>query len=159
MVGLHAALFLVFSVYGVVVSGGECPTGWTAHGRSCYVFLPDRLTWLDAKVLCQSVHGDIVEIETPGENSFVKTLLNDHNAANAWIGLQDFVVEGDFVWTSAGLSAEYTNWGPNEPDNYNTGQDCGVIAGSSGQWDDLECTGGLPVVCEMEAANAEGIVG
>ena len=34
---------------------------------------------------------------------------------NAWIGLEDFLANNNFVWEGTQEVPEYTNWKPNEP--------------------------------------------
>jgi hypothetical protein len=36
---------------------------------------------------------------------------------NYWIGLTDLFHEGNFIWSSTGEKATYTNWYPGEPNN------------------------------------------
>ena len=63
--------------------------------------------------------------------------------AKTWTGLNDFVHEGQFVWSSTMEAAEYTNWAVGEPNDDSTDQllgdqDCGAIY-ADGTWDDEYC--------------------
>ncbi len=60
-----------------------------------------------------------------------------------WIGANDFVNEGTFVWAGgpeAGRSVNsiYTNWGSREP-NSEGNEDCVEIRKDIGQWNDEGC--------------------
>ena len=41
-----------------------------------------------------------------------------------WIGLQDFLNEGNFTWADGMDLGSYTNWAANQPDNNGQGQVC-----------------------------------
>ena len=61
-----------------------------------------------------------VTIRTARENEWIRrNLLNNVPgipAAEAWIGLNDQVVEGAFAWDS-GAPATFFTWAPGEPNN------------------------------------------
>ena len=39
-----------------------------------------------------------------------------------WIGLQDFINEGNFAWPDGTSTASYINWANSQPDNNGRGQ-------------------------------------
>lgn len=58
-----------------------------------------------------------------------------------WIGLEDFVREGHWVYVSNQEPPEYTFWAPGEPNNdvmHSGGQDCAILK-TDGFWDDDFC--------------------
>ncbi|KAK7483730.1 hypothetical protein BaRGS_00025051 [Batillaria attramentaria] len=124
-----------------------CNHGWVSHNTSCYLVKHELTTWPDAKVICDVVSAKLVEIETSEENNFLKGLLRENNLHSAWIGLEDFVAEGEFVWSSSGQLAEYKNWESGEPNDFRREQDCGTLL-SSGQWHDNNCEIKFPFICE-----------
>ena len=68
----------------------------------------------------------------------------------AWIGLEDFAMEGKFVWASTQESPEYTHWQAGEPNNYGRGEDCVMIKNSSKEWIDEDCERDhYSFICEM----------
>ena len=68
---------------------------------------------------------------------------------SAWLGLEDFVVEGDFVWVTGQDRPEYTQWAHGEPEADGEREDCGAIR-DSGMWFDDRCYAHEhPAVCEM----------
>ena len=62
-----------------------------------------------------------------------------------WIGYHDrnaqWWEEPGSGWTWVdGSSSGYTNWNSGQPDDYWGNEDCGHMYGSSGQWNDLDCS-------------------
>lgn len=67
-----------------------------------------------------------------------------------WIDLTDTVTENTFIWGDGTLAtAENTDWGNNQPDNW-SGADCSVVSRGMGyKFDDVPCEGSTNgVICE-----------
>ena len=62
--------------------------------------------------------GHLATIETVEENIFVFRTFSEYDNVerNLWIGLNDFLIEGLFLWSSGTIS-EYENFAPGEPTN------------------------------------------
>lgn len=72
--------------------------------------------------------------------------------------LNDTEKEGSFVWSS-GEKVTYTNWEPNEPNDYGDGEDYGQIRRKSGQWNDnsiadLSCGFVMELPFDVEKVNS-----
>ena len=68
----------------------------------------------------------------------------------AWVGLEDFAIEGQFVWVSTQEPPQYTHWQPGEPNNALGREDCGMISSTSKNWIDEDCERDhYPLICEM----------
>ena len=65
-----------------------------------------------------------------------------------WIGLDDIVTEGDYMWTD-GSPLAYTNWRNNEPNNFGGNEDCVEFRMGLG-WNDHSCDRLFTSVCEKE---------
>ena len=85
--------------------------------------------------------------------------VSDTGIDNVWLGLQDYVHEGRWVWNSNKGQPSYTNWAPGEPNNskaHEGGEDCVQLYGSTGKWDDAWCEQvydareKISIACEME---------
>ncbi|XP_076455601.1 low affinity immunoglobulin epsilon Fc receptor-like [Babylonia areolata] len=131
----------------------DCPTPWRGNQTSCYLHFHEPYTFFEAKIACDIVQGHLVEINSPEENAFVASLAKQHRDASLWIGLEDFVIEGEYEWTSSHTKPEFYNWKPNEPNNYYNNEDCVLIEASTGGWFDVDCVQKHPFLCESLANN------
>jgi len=70
-----------------------------------------------------------------------------HNAW--WIGFNDTLVEGTWVW--AAFPSSYANWAPGEPNN-DRDEDCALVDfyNPSTGWNDGDCGRSYPYICEHE---------
>lgn len=101
----------------------ECPDGFSAFNetRSCYQFFAGTKNFVDAKIDCERMEGQLVQIDSVEENTFVFNLINaalaPDSSASAYIGLNDLAVESDFRWATSNDPLGYRNWGLNQPNN------------------------------------------
>ena len=128
--------------------GGDdlCNAGWTAFDKNCYLISSERLPWTESRLQCQSMGSDLVVIETEAENNFLEHKLSNE----AWIGLNDWMYEGEWVWSDRSLaSTTWQNWDYGQPDNNMFGiKDCASISADNGLWRTHSCTVHLAVICE-----------
>ena len=115
-----------------------------ANGHTYYLLDPN--TW-QASVLEARPHAcTLVQIADQAEHDWVydtfDPLLTDPSSF-LWMGLNDVVTEGTFVWSN-GEPVTYTNWISGQPDNARGNENYGMIFGhTSGdplvfrQWNDL----------------------
>jgi len=134
-----------------------CPSGWTSFSFSCYKFFSYPQTWTDAQSTCEAVNGNLVIIDSAGENTFVKSLIwpaYKKTRGSVWIGASDREKEGDWKWVN-GEGLKYRNFHHGEPNNCCGGQDCGQFlywneaSWNSLGWDDGRCTFKQPFICEI----------
>ncbi|MFO0892785.1 MAG: FG-GAP-like repeat-containing protein [Isosphaeraceae bacterium] len=139
------------TVDGVPVSGVTLVDGDTASfstpyaysfGGHYYLLTRTARNWADAEAEAVARGGHLVTVNDAAEQAFLKRVFA--SAANRstvfWTGLNDVAEEGSFVWAS-GEPVTYTNWGPDQPDNYEGIED-GVGLNwfwsiEDGQWADL----------------------
>ncbi|GFN86265.1 C-type lectin-related protein 2 [Plakobranchus ocellatus] len=132
-----------------------CKTGFEAveygsEGQfSCLLEMPFETTYQNATAECNKLGGYLASVKTVDKLEVVKAIANN---TDMWIGLDDIVVEGDFIWqedgtqlTSAELNAIF---GWNVPNNDWGGQHCGRYWESSETLDDYFCYHLLKALCE-----------
>ena len=69
---------------------------------------------------------------------------------NVWLGLQDYVHEGRWVWNSNRHQPAYTNWAPGEPNDDDDGKEnCMELNEDSWLWNDEDCSHKKHFICQM----------
>ena len=118
-----------------------------SEASSCYMFGDNVFSWQDARNFCQGWGGDLIAIESPGEN----TALADRIDRSVWIGAHDGEDEGTFRWARGNL-IEYAAWGSGQPDDLGGVEDC-VELRADNRWNDVACTGEVArrALCEPSA--------
>lgn len=119
---------------------GECES-WR-DGERWYLLCSTRVGWVAAMDECASRGLNSVSVEDEREN----TLLAARLSRDAWLGLNDREVEGDYAWAN-GSGSSYENWAGGEPNNNGGNEDCTRIA-PNGEWNDVQCSVLNVVLCE-----------
>jgi hypothetical protein len=120
---------------------------WTidpATNRAYRVFFALR-THAEAIGDCAAVGAHLVTITSADEQAFVAALVG----RDAWLGGFQGVGEGTWFW-STGERFDYTNWGPNQPDDAGGNEDCAQLVAATDTWNDRDCTARLPAICEVD---------
>lgn len=119
---------------GAVISSAVNPSnGHTYH-------LLGNSTWTAAEAEAVALGGHLATVRNAQEQIWLLDTFSSSRNRHLWIGLNDALVEGTFVWTS-GESVTYTNWGINQPDNLHGLEDYVYIdAAHNGNWNDLQNT-------------------
>ena len=81
------------------------------NGHTYQVF-DGKMTWTEAKKLCEAAGGHLATITSSGEQGFLRSLNDDRGR---WIGLHKDDQE-KWSWVT-GEEVEYTFWAPWKPDN------------------------------------------
>jgi hypothetical protein len=87
-------------------------------------YLLSQSVWTQAEAEAVTLGGHLVTINSTAENDWVVDTFSTFGGVDRslWIGLNDQVSEGVFVWIS-GEAAAYTNWAPGQADNGSPGPD------------------------------------
>ena len=129
---------------------------WSASRYfSCFDSFQEKKSWINAQNKCSALGGSLASIHDTKTNEFIVTNM-DHN--DAWIGFNT-IYAGDYEW-SDGTDVGYQRWAPGrnshikvwricsrfvcnfvyfsilEPDNGGILEDCVMMRGDSGGWDD-----------------------
>merc|ERR1719369_1779669 len=79
-------------------SGGStsgCDSGYTQVGSKCFKVTSSPVNYLTALTSCISMGATLASVETEEEYNAVFSLTG---STGAWIGLADFLDEGNFSW-------------------------------------------------------------
>lgn len=106
----------------------------TTGMSSGYTMIPWQ-TYPSAQATAAAMGGTLVTINNKIENYFIANYYGAGNYGNLWIGINDRVSEGNFVWDS-GQTPGFTNWDAGEPNNANAGEDNTEMYGN-GNWNDV----------------------
>uniref|UniRef100_A0A8C4HNB9 C-type lectin domain-containing protein n=1 Tax=Dicentrarchus labrax TaxID=13489 RepID=A0A8C4HNB9_DICLA len=133
----------------------KCEYGWEQHGRQCYYFSTNYLTWSESRDECRQKGGDLVQIDSREDE---KMNFDDDMF---WIGLTDSEKEGTWLWVDGSLLNEsLTFWNGSEPDNWTVldpdGEDCVRMGEKTGApdlkcWFDFSCNASYRSICEKPA--------
>lgn len=140
--GSHRAEYLFLFCF----LASDCPPGWYEFDNSCYkvpsFIFSQSLSWENARAVCLGFGGDLVTITNEKEE---KLLFSENSIA--WIGLNDRLKEGEFVWSDSTPlnSSVYSNWNHGQPDNYGN-EDC--VEMTSGKWNDRPCSDEKFYICQ-----------
>jgi hypothetical protein len=121
------------------------PESATKSGDHYYEAFLDRLTWDEARQRCQAKGGYLVCIESSAEARRVFKL-----ARGQYVWLGGYKKDGKWRWVNGSL-IEYTNWAPDEPNNYNRLEDR-LVLDMNGSWNDTRSSEAYVsgFICEWE---------
>ncbi|MHB8519117.1 MAG: FG-GAP-like repeat-containing protein [Limisphaerales bacterium] len=115
------------------------------YNNHSYVITDYSTTWWNAEALALSLGGHLAAITNAAENSWINQTFSGYG--DLWIGLNDMLSQGTFVWTSNDPST-YSNWSGGEPNNSN-GYESAVRMYGNGTWDDYNPNNSLRGVIEV----------
>lgn len=137
---------------GAIDDGAGCPCDVAVRDGRPYLICVNQMGWFAARNICHSVGYDLAVANDAGEDAFLFGELQRRGLGGAWIGLNDHVAEGQWVWLD-GQPLLYSHWDQGEPNNGgNGGEDCGIIMtdpNRAAEWDDRECDSTRPFLCEL----------
>ncbi|CAC5379483.1 FCER2 [Mytilus coruscus] len=145
MASVHITCAVILSLVGVVLS--TCPSGDLSFGGKCYFFGKDIENERRGHDICKARGGQLASINSKAEDDaitqHIERLPLPYSIGGYLIGAQDEITEGTFVWED-GTSLTYSNWGPGQPDNYVSAEDCVTYYRPLGllshyQWADVNC--------------------
>ncbi|XP_004079604.1 ladderlectin-like [Oryzias latipes] len=122
---------------------------WTSFGGRHFSYFPSTMTWAEAESFCRSIGGNLASVKNRFENTELLSLIKQKQGRYkpTWIGGSDAQTNGIWFW-SDGSNDQYTNWCPNEPNNYFGNQKCLIMSAKKRRcWDDVRCGARRPFIC------------
>ncbi len=129
----------------------------TGPGDTPYLFCGAPLSWVGARIACQSLGFDLVTVNDATEQAFVwARAFAIWGGESPWIGFSDGAGAGDWRWVS-GQAPTYVAWGEGAPDGADA-ENCAALgaAAGTGEWDDVDCYGSRAFVCERSETCGDG---
>jgi hypothetical protein len=117
---------------------------------SCYFAFGQTVTFSAAQLGCGALGAELVQIDSDVENTLVASITPGISALpDFWIGANDRITEGTFVWAGTLSPLTFTRWRAGEPNNVGD-EDCAVMESDTltYTWDDRQCTAVQPYICE-----------
>ncbi|XP_045182676.2 perlucin-like protein [Mercenaria mercenaria] len=145
------ALTKKLSEMGILSTPTACPDGWIPFQNSCYLFGDDDVMFNDAQKFCQTFDANLVNIESPKENSFLRSQLKKRKAPRHWIGMTDMEREGEWKHYPSHSDVTFFDWGKHQPNNGRV-SNCGAFWESFQYlWVDEPCTNKFKPLCEKKS--------
>jgi len=90
-----------------------------------YTFVPCKVTWSEAKAICEALGGRLAVASTKSDVSEIKSVTDDRAA---WLGARLF--NGKWVWVN-GQAVTFGDWRAGQPSG---GEYLHIHGGDSNQW-------------------------
>ena len=135
---------------GDVIDDAVCPCDLVIYGTDPEVFFvmcEERLRWPQAAETCDESEMQLLVLEDEAEAGLVRQFVQQTGLGELWLGLSDREREGEFVWVD-GSPLSWHDFGPGEPNDWGRGEDCVVMFGWNGNWNDADCRDFKPFACE-----------
>ena len=117
------------------------------------LFCSTLVEWRHARDACAAWGGNLAIIRHAEQmlalssDAVWNDIVRDSPTRQGWIGLHDPDRTGRFQWVS-GEPLVFTDWGLNQPDNWQGTEHCGTISAVEGmRWNDYRCDRISPFVC------------
>ena len=143
-----------------------CPTSspnYVSISGSCYYIEDTKMTYADAQLNCHSKFGGsgiLFEPRDVNTNKLVNTAAATlTSSAFHWFGINDFSIQGQYVYASDGQDVVNVMWHPGQPNDANHRCVYGYFstsAGSFGNLVDNACDLELYSICQAQNTGKEG---
>ncbi|XP_033646303.1 IgGFc-binding protein-like isoform X2 [Asterias rubens] len=141
-----------------------CPSGWIAKDdngiNKCYYIktLEDPLTFASAQLECRKLGGELLDVESEGEDSFI---AKNTGVSSYWVSCNDRDEEGqwrchksldDHWYLNTTENEGYWPWVEGEPNNGGSSSidsDC-IKVEPPNQWQDVSCSATVQnLICQL----------
>ncbi|XP_041040880.1 macrophage mannose receptor 1 [Carcharodon carcharias] len=120
--------------------------GWVVHDSSQYYINQEEMSWDDARTFCKKGFGDLAIINSASERLFLWKKISKNPHTQYFIGLL-VGLDKSVKWID-NTPVDYLAWAQHEPNFANNDENCVVMYGSLGFWNDINCGHPFPFICE-----------
>ncbi|XP_067324509.1 C-type lectin BfL-2-like [Anolis sagrei] len=124
---LSLCTFLIAILFFQGFEAGVCPESWIQHLNRCFGVVPQKSSWPEAEVDCQTFgkHGHLASFQTKAEWDVVAKyiLANFKDVDDIWVGLEDARRTGQWTWVDR-TPLSFFPWNIGEPNNKNGKEYC-----------------------------------
>ncbi|CAC5395317.1 MRC [Mytilus coruscus] len=130
----------------------DCPLGWViptnVTSTSCYLFSTDSKNWENAQIECRNNGANLVAINSEEEMFYIKEQAKDRNS-HFWLGANDRLNEGIFVWGDSNETLTVNDWRVFLPSGGTTDNCIYISKKYLFNWFDTKCSDVIPFICEQ----------
>lgn len=144
--------FAAATVMSAAAASNAAMTYIGSHNGSDYFTTDNKVNIPSARASALTMARDgagasLVTINSADEQAWLNERLGF--STRFWIGITDEIVEGEFAWEN-GEPVTFTNWAPNEPNDWGSGEDFAVMSWkNNGQWNDLKSSSNNRAIIEI----------
>nr|AOT86248.1 c-type lectin [Branchiostoma japonicum] len=129
-----------------------CQTGYVmGEDHLCYRFSTDVVKYADAERACAQDGAGLAVLRDEVSHGFVYGFLQAYNPLNPhWIGLDDRMIEGQYVYADGTALGKFNHWDTAQPDDQDMDEDCVQMQGY--YWNDRACCEEKHYICQAPPA-------
>ncbi|XP_056286930.1 C-type isolectin Sp-CL4-like [Pseudoliparis swirei] len=125
---------------------------WTSFNQGPKMrYFQETKTFKEAKAVCHSMHSQMVSIHNQHQMNVAMCMslyFSPPVMQAFWIGAER---SGTGFKNEDGTELKFTNWLPNQPDNWRGNENCvEANVGGWGMWNDVNCRVRLAFLCEKK---------
>ena len=141
---------IAMSMEKILTDVSQCPSEFLYRNlklKSCYFFSKTKRSWTNARDDCIRRGAYLVEVQSKEEDDFLRGIVMAEGKAYYYMGGNDRVKEGQWMWQKSGKPFTYTNWAPEQPDNDDGIEHC-LMYWRAIKWNDAPCDHQQLYICE-----------
>ncbi|XP_019625813.1 PREDICTED: LOW QUALITY PROTEIN: sushi, von Willebrand factor type A, EGF and pentraxin domain-containing protein 1-like [Branchiostoma belcheri] len=128
----------------------ECPLGSRLFRDTCYLVSNTTATYRAAGETCRQHGGLLAMVKDKDTQDFI---MENYSGKDMWIGLDDRLTEGEFLWADGSSLDSFTYWTYGEPNDGGArirSQDCVHLwLAAQQRWDDTSCKSKRFYLCQI----------
>ncbi|XP_043954877.1 type-2 ice-structuring protein-like [Gambusia affinis] len=130
----------------------KCPDGWTMHSTQCLLFVPQNMTWKEAKENCASKReGSLASVysDIQADEIYSEMKSSGQNGGQVWVGGSKTSGDSSWSWVDPSFPGFATFCSEDSSQDENSCLQMSSGDRSSGCLRATKCDAGLPSVCAI----------